>query len=103
VEVINPNQNMKNIERLLHQQSEQLAHLQGRLDIAQSTLNVIAAFVATLVALPEPEQYKSEGFAKRLKAHMDVYVKSQQQGVAQLSEFPFVPNPQPDKEDPSDA
>jgi hypothetical protein len=84
---------MKNLEQLLKQQSEHLDHLQGRLDVLQASVSVLIGFVASLVAVVPPEQYKNEAFGKRLKAYMATYEKAVKRGDAQLSEFPFVPNP----------
>ena len=83
---------MTKLEKLVHQQSEHLAHLEKRIDELKAGADVLSAFVVSLLALVPAEEFVKPEFAKRMNAYMNAYVKMRAQGVSNLSEFPFVPS-----------
>jgi hypothetical protein len=84
-------------EKQLKAIAQHLEHLQGRIDVLQSSTNAIAGFIVSLVALIPPEKFSDPVVAEAMKTYLNAYANAQRQGGAALSEFPFVPNPSPEE------
>ncbi len=87
----------KDLEKLIREQAQHLAHLQSRIDQLQAGLNVMSGFLAALLAVVPPERFAEPRTERLMKMYVNAYIKGREQGVSNLSEFPFVPNPPPEE------